>query len=1468
MLGLGALLLGVAAIAFVGVAFTGLEAAGQIVVLLSVAVLFLAVPPAVAVRGLAATAETLAAVGLLLFAVAGYPLWNTGAAAGLPAEVYTGLVAAATAALGYGYHRLTGLAVPAWAALLAMQPVLPLVASPLITGAAGWALVFALVAAVNAGLATGAREQPLGFGAWLLHGLTLLVAIGSALAGLFLAGTVTAAFPAAVTLVFAGAVAVAGGLGTRIESLVHLGAGIATLAVIVAGSRLAWLAMPGRALLPIAAIMAATALSVRLLPPEVRRGPRRASAYALIALGVVVAGLALRAGYGALVWPPWPDDLSGYPARLADAVGPAGWQLAATAVAATFGAGLALPAAYRREVAVAGAGLSALAVPASWGLAPDVGAWVMMAVAAGVGLTGLSAGTRRAAVTHVATAGVVGLAAAGTSLADPALTATVLAAITITGVVVAGVRPRHFPAQLVTEWAAGAATLAAPGAAATTAAAAGLDTPRVLAAGFAAVCGSLGYAALTQLQHRYIPVPVRVGAGLGTLAVAMASFLVDQHPADVAVGVLVLMTALLVSASTRIDAIRRSDRLLDGADLAAAAVTASVVVTLARITSLVLPLTGTDAALATAAILILLVTLGVRVLPAGWRRGPVLGVTLLGTLVAGIGAAAAAVAGLRALQLASPVGDADLSGWAPAPTVAELSWAPPVALVLLAVAGAAVLPRPVRYHVSATLVVLATIAAPVGFGLPWWTPAALSTAMGAGYALAAVGIPAAVAARPAGQLVEGWLFHRQAAWPRAVAAVALAVYAVGTSLARSWVTAIVLLVVALVGTMVAALAVGRRRTDPRLHIGGTAVTGVLLAVPGALAAMAAHYGYGPEISLPAALGGLSLGFAILAVLHIALPVPAVAGLPATVQSPATAPPAATAQPLAIGRPPATAPARVAASAAGAAGRHPDPPLTPYLAFATVGVTAGATAIALATLVTPHSTGVYAAAAVLLAVLAELTRAADPRRVVRSAGGAAGHAAGPRVRPQPLVTPAVGALLAASIPAVLALVAIAPALAAALAEPYQTLAAPWQGPPAALTQTAAVPATSVLAALLLTLAAALAAVGFGGAVTRQAAPVIAPGLAVTMLIAPPALNAPWPTSTVAALLVFTIATLGVALTPPPPPDRTVRPLRSARLLVLGIGLAAGGAGLAGSLAEPDLTWATVGGAVAVGACAALGGKTRPARLLGWLFAAAAAQAFALVSAYLLGTTMPQAGFALLAVSAVALLAVARLRRLRPPREPRELAAVEWFGGYVPLAGALALASGSTPDLAAMLIGTGAVLGLAAVRTGRPHGQRRAMWWIAALSEVLAWWIMMRLFEVGLIEAYTLPFAVFALIVGALEMRYRPELGSWMTYGPGLVAALGPSLLLVVTTGDPDPVRQVWVILAGVATLLLGSRLGQRAPLIIGSVVTAVAALHLLSLVGGPWLMLVPLGILLLVLGANREKRQRDLERLRGAYSRMR
>ncbi|HEY8471990.1 MAG TPA: permease [Natronosporangium sp.] len=1386
MLGLGALLLGIASIVFVGVAITELEPGSQVAILLAAAVLFLSAAPAVASRGLTATAETLAAVGLLVFAVAGYPLWNSGAIDGIPGTVYGALVAASTAAVGYGYHYLSRLAVPAWAALLALQPVLPLLAADLVTGPAGWTLVFTLVAAHNVGLSAIARQRLLQLLGLILHGLAVAVAVGCALAGLFLAASLPVAAPAALMLVLATGLGVIGAIGSSRPALIDLAAAVLTLAIITAGSRLVAMALPGRALLPIALIATATTLAGLLLPKPYRRGPQRASIYALAAIGVVVAALALRAGAAAVVWPPWPDHLAGYQRDLAAAVGTTGWQLAVTAAAATVGVGFSLPRSFRREVTAAGAALAALSAPASLGLPPVVGAWLLVLTAAGLAITGLSAEANRGAVCHLAAAGLTGLTGVGVSLASPSLTAAILAALTVLGIFVASLRLPGEPAALVSDWAAGTATVTLPAAAATAGYAGGYATAEVLAATFAAVCASLGYAAIGQLRDRAAPAQVRAGAGLAAFGTAIGALATGAEAIDLGIALLLVAAALAVLAAPRVDAIRHPGRAYDGAELAAAAVTAAVVATLARITALLLPISGSNAGLATAAILVLVVALGTQLLPGPLRRGPHLGIAVVGGLVGVVAAAAALVSAGQTLVVMSPVWHAELTDWPPTGTVAGLTWAAPLALGLLAITGALVLPAPLNHHVSAGLAVLATVGAPVPLGLDWWAPALLSVAVASGYAVAAAGLSARAAAA------------------RGLAAATLALYATFASLGRPWLTAAVAGVGVLVGSVTAAAALGRTAPDPRLRVGGTAVTATLLALPGGLGALAVTNGEDRGVALLAALAGTSLGLALLAVLRR--------------------------------------------------------PFADYLPYGTVGITAGATGTALATLASPaHPTGVYAAAAVLLAVLAELVRAEERR----SRAARIGRAAMPRTT----VTPPMGALLAATTPAVLALLAIAPALTAALVTPYQTLGQIWQGPPPALVNTATVPATSVLAALLLTLAAALAAVGFGGAVTRQAVPLVAPGLAVTVLIAPAAFGAPFPVGTVAALAVFTISMLGVALTPPPPPTRDARALRAARLVVLGIGLAAGGAGLAGSLADPQLTWGTFGGAIAVGATAALGGRTRSGRLLGWLGATAAAQAFALTTACLVGATRPQAGFALLAVAAVALLVAARLNRLRRPAAAPELAAIEWLGGYVSLTFAVVLAVGSLADVAAMLIGAGTVLGVAALRPGRAELERRIHWWIAAIAEVVAAWIIMAQFEVGLLEAYTLPFAAFALIVGGLELRYRPELSSWMTYGPGLIAALGPSLLLVITTTSPSPGRQIWVILGGVAALLIGSRLGQRAPLIIGSVVTAVAALHLLSL-AGPWLLLIPIGLLLLFLGANREKHQRDLERLRGAYSRMR
>lgn len=74
-LGLGALLLGVAAVVFAAVATSSMDALARLGILLLATVLMLLAPPALARRGLTSTAETISAVGLLLVPLAGNALW-------------------------------------------------------------------------------------------------------------------------------------------------------------------------------------------------------------------------------------------------------------------------------------------------------------------------------------------------------------------------------------------------------------------------------------------------------------------------------------------------------------------------------------------------------------------------------------------------------------------------------------------------------------------------------------------------------------------------------------------------------------------------------------------------------------------------------------------------------------------------------------------------------------------------------------------------------------------------------------------------------------------------------------------------------------------------------------------------------------------------------------------------------------------------------------------------------------------------------------------------------------------------------------------------------------------------------------------------------------------------------------------------------------------------------------------------
>ncbi|AGZ39401.1 SCO7613 C-terminal domain-containing membrane protein [Actinoplanes friuliensis] len=1546
LLGLSALVLGVAAIVFAGAAS---NAVGRAFILAIATAVALGVAPMVSRRGLTSTAETLAAVGLVLLPMTMFALHGSRALGGtaVPSTVFLGITLLISAVASFLYAGVTRLAAPRYATVVAVQPVPPLLAYPAIESPAGWALALTAVALIDLLLLTTVIRKgrllprwPLGrpvagdretlaeadarqrgaddFAAreddpadpasyedaparpeslpeepdLIIDGLTgrrrwkwlpTRIFPGPRPAGAPAAGTVPLAPPATppsagwlrgltfglLCLAAAGAVvyasaallgadavidAVRSGLILVLAALTvsaaarmvdhilarNIAGGVLALAVIAAVARIAAVASPAWTLAAAAAAVALTGAVVRMVPDEVRRGPQYASAGALTLIGLFVAVDALRAAIAPVqaARPIWNADTAAYATRIAEAAGQSGWLLALSALLLTIAAALALPTEYRHEGAVTGVALTALAVPASLGLPWSEAPWPLVLAAIGLGGAGLMAPTRRIAIAHIAAAGVVGLFGAAAALSASWLTAAVLLALAGAGVMVA-VAARQIPvrlyAWLIGDWASGAAALAIPGAVVTAVLATSdpgggpppteAVTVPALALGFLAVAGTLTYAAVFQVARREISLPMTGGAGAGAVAMALAALLAPGATApDIWVGALLLAAAGLLFFAKSLDAGRRADRMVDGPDIAAAAATVAVCGALARVAALAFP----EAPLAVAAIVVLIVAFGVRALPEDWRRGPVRGVGAAGIVIVAIAGWQALAGGLRIISAPGPIWASEIGAYSTTPPAG--AWQAPVALVIAAVAAAVALPRPAKYDVSALCVALATVGAPAAFGLPWWSPLLIGGAVALAYGMGAV-----AATDP------------RAAIARAAVAAVVALHAAGAGLVRPWSTAIALGLITLTGILVAWMA--RADLTPGSHrqwaetadgdevvnlalddtgmprhraqIGGAATAAALFAAPGVLAAMAADQGNSAQVVLTAALAGSSVALALLALAARWVP--------------------------------------------------------QYLPWATFGLVFGAFVTAIASIPSDYPTALYAAAAALLGVVAELLRGATPAPGLTVAPnrfwGEGGYVR-PRwtaIRPSGLrgrwlVDPATGAVVVAALPTALALISIAPALKASLLDPMQQLSAIWEGPVAAVATPASgsVDGTSVLAAVLLTVAAALAALGFGGK-PAEAVPVILPGLAITLLIAPIALNAQWPAATSTALIVFTISMLGLALTPPPIATRATL-LRTTRNIVFVIGLLAGGAGLAGSLATQQLTLFTLGAAIGVGLVGAIAGRSRHARILGWIFTAVMGQFFVLTVALVAGLTPPWAAFGVLAVGAVLLVLEAAIPRLGLPEYRQEATTVEW-SGYASALLAGALAYSSPAHLAALLAAWGAVLGLAATRPGRTPNQRRNLFWLAVGFEIIGIWLFIAIADVALPEAYTLPFAALALLVGILESRQRPDLSSWAAYGPALVAAFVPTIGIVVAT-DAGDLRELLLLLSAVATLIIGSRMQQQAPVVVGAVATAIATIHFATTLVGPWLVLVPVGVILLFLGATNENRRRTQERLRGALVRMR
>lgn len=1449
LLALGGFLLAGAAVVLALVAFASLGVAGRMALLTLVTSAALAFPVLLARKGLAATADTVATVALLLLPLDGYVAWTLGlfAADTLETNVYFGLVCLATAAIALGYHLTTRLVAPRFAALVALQPVVPLLGYDLIGGWASLALVLVAVGTLDLAFAAGWARMPNQTPvpaadrlwsrlAWVLWALAYLGGLLSSTVALATVGTLAATALAAGAAVGVAALGVAGGIVLRRPPLPDLTAGIGIISLVTALSRLGAAASPASTSLLASLAIAVAASTMPLVPRYARRGAATAGAATAAGAGILLLVTAFPAIIAPLraVLPAWEANLARYESIVADAAGSLAWQLVVSGLLLTLAATIMLPSALRIDGVVLGSTLTMLTVPAvlgfGWTMSPLVTAATAIALTA-VALNVTAAATIR---TCLWCAAILAGHAAVSSLARPSSTALTLAVITVAGAAIASAPRVTRPdpdterlATLTTDSAGCAALLALPGATAAGMAlvvgdaAEHLHTPLILFGCFIALAISVGVTALAQLARGKRSTPLLVGASTATAGVLLAAILAPGATAlDLVVGLLIAISVGLLWVAPLIDA---RHPLIEGefrgADAATAALTIAVIGAVTRAVALVHP----EAELASVAAIVLVTALGTKAFPPSWRRGPIAGGSIIG-LVTGVSAGGFAVAGAVGIARAAlPVWHAPLgASWQrTASSWSQLGPQIPVTLFLLALAAWVGLPSRYRNAASAPALVLALVSCPVAFGLGWAYTLALcwfgATALATAAALALT--------RPAGVA-------------RLAAAGVLATVTVIASLVRPDATAVTLLGFTISGALVAALASGLERgltpggdEDPGTswltRVGGGCAALAVASFPLALGALATASGRSAEISVTVTLAAAALGLAV-------------AGL--------------------------------------ACQRAPG-----HLPFVSVATGVVGLAIVIGSAPTRLPTAGYAAAAALLAVLAELLRAStaapglgrgtpgESRRSI--AFRSIAFRSVPRVGGfGPLI------VLTAGLPAAIAVFNLAPAIGAALFGPYRWVTSPWQGHrPAGSGWFSgwAGGGADVLAALVLTLAAALVAVGLEGdrkLISNRAITVIVPGVAVTLLIAPAALGLSPLARSTSALAVAAVATLSVALTPPPDPDAASSLWAGRRLAVLIAGLTAG-AGFAGSLDTRAQTIVTLGCSVLIGAAAAVLGKTSLSRIAGCQMAALAAESLALACGLAAGLPLALCAYPILMVSGLLLGVAAIAPRLgRPEALHRQLAAVETTA-YTSAMVAVAFTIGASKHTAAVCFALAAILGIATARPGRADQQRTVLVFGSALAALVAVWLVLATARTMVAEAYTLPFATLALAVGAVNLRWRTEIGSWTAYGPGLVVGFAPTLVIVLDS-DTTPVRRVTLIAVAVLTVAIGAIRRQRAPVVTGAVVTAVAVLHEVLLLGRllPWqimlLLFTAAGALLVGLGATYEKRQQNVRRLRGAFGRMR
>ncbi|MFE1731426.1 SCO7613 C-terminal domain-containing membrane protein [Streptomyces bacillaris] len=348
LLTLGGLLLTVAAVAFTLVSWGSMGIGGRAAVLALVTVAALAAPALLLRRKLAATAEALAALALVLTLLDAYAI-HAVAAPDADGLTFTAIASAVLAALWAAYGLALGrLHLPLPAAVFFVQ--WPLLLGAWAAGApalvVGWALLATAVldgAIALWGKGLGVRVTA-GIGLLVMGSAALLTGLGESLTA---DGPLGAVLPG--LLLLTAAVAALAGAWRAPSGYAQLGGAVAGLAAVAAVGGVVRAAVPGAWHVPVYLLCGLALLSV------VRaRLPRTAGRGVLLASGAVVAGALVWAlpGVAAVLLGPvqlvaevWEGAPDGFRGALGEAMA---WsELAAAPLVLALVAG-ALGAAYRR----------------------------------------------------------------------------------------------------------------------------------------------------------------------------------------------------------------------------------------------------------------------------------------------------------------------------------------------------------------------------------------------------------------------------------------------------------------------------------------------------------------------------------------------------------------------------------------------------------------------------------------------------------------------------------------------------------------------------------------------------------------------------------------------------------------------------------------------------------------------------------------------------------------------------------------------------------------------------------------------------------------------------------------------------------------------------------------------------------------------------------------------------------------